>query len=62
MRTYEINVDCDKQKCGTCGKIKTGCYSTPQQPDKYICSECVLRNIKRLGRDVLKVSKKAKAL
>ena len=51
MATYEINVSCDKQTCGQCGKKGVGFYSALNAPGKYICQSCVLKNIDRRGRD-----------
>lgn len=48
MATYEINVNCDKQVCGQCGKKGKGYYETK---NAYICQECVLKNIQRKQKE-----------
>jgi len=45
MATYRINVTLDKKICGQCGKKGKGFYQNSQ--GKYICQECVLKNLDR---------------
>lgn len=62
MATYEINVSCDKQVCGQCGKKGSGYYEAKNAPGKYICQKCVLSNIERRGRAEQNANKRTKAL
>ena len=45
-KTYNITVNCDRQKCIVCGKSKKGCHLCNGTTDKYICYACVLDRIK----------------
>lgn len=45
---YNVEISTDKQKCVQCGKIKTGCYK--QEIGSYICTTCILLNIKQRSK------------
>jgi late competence protein required for DNA uptake (superfamily II DNA/RNA helicase) len=42
-----INISTNKQICAKCGKRGKGFYEATNAPGKYICCECILKNIKR---------------
>jgi len=49
-RKPSITINTDEKTCTQCGEKGIGSYSVPKHPGKYICTECVLKNIKTIDK------------
>ena len=50
MNIPTINISTDKQICSQCGKKGTGYFETTNVKNKYICHNCILKNIEQKSK------------
>ena len=47
MGQVNINVSCDMKPCAQCGKKGKGYFECTNAPGKYICMDCINKNMER---------------